>query len=70
MIATLQFTLPEETREHALAVGAPRLASLLCEMDNQCRTWQKHGHQFADPVDVIGWVRSQITEACDLLEDS
>jgi len=44
MKATIEFNLPEERHEHAIAVAAPALYSALCDIDTYLRNEIKHGN--------------------------
>lgn len=45
MRATLEFDLPEEDREHMLAVQGPDLAALICEVNKILRKITKYNHE-------------------------
>ena len=66
MKATLEFSLPEERVEHLQAVHAGEMASAISEVMNQLRGWTKHGHQFADPEEVMGAVREMLLDVSDV----
>jgi len=70
MTATLTFNLPEEYLCHAWAVGAPVFAADIIELMNALTTWEKHGHKFTAPEDVIKVVREMISEAHSIASGS
>ena len=43
MIATLEFTLPDDRIEHEIAVNAPRMHEALCAIANHIRARLKYG---------------------------
>jgi len=63
MIASLTFKLPDEYLSHAWAISAPVFAGDIIELMNALKTWEKHGHKFTTPEDVIKTVREMISEA-------
>lgn len=68
MKASLEFDLPEESREHALAVNAGELASLISHLDQRCRDGLKHGSPFERADDVMQWIRDEINPVRHLIE--
>jgi hypothetical protein len=61
--ATLEFTLPEESREHLLAVKAGDMASEIDTAYNVMRGWLKHGHTFADADTAIEACKALLADA-------
>ena len=61
MKATLEYELPEEQELYLLAVKALDTQCEIDEIDNQLRSWWKHGgHDFKTPEDVMEWVREKL----------
>ena len=60
MIATLKFTLPEESNEHLLAINASKFYGALWDIDQEARGFLKHGHKFKSADEVLEWLREQI----------
>lgn len=69
MTATLTFTLPEEAHEHQCAVYAARIVSEMFDLDEQLRSWLKHGHSFKTPDEALEAVRSRLCDTRALIED-
>ena len=63
--ATLRFTLPEEDNEHRKAINGSRFASVLWNVDQECRGWIKYGHKFDDVNAALDAVRTAIREELD-----
>jgi hypothetical protein len=53
MKATLEFTLPEEKREHIIAMQAVEMAQAMTDMKHQLRQWLKHGHEFQSADEAL-----------------
>lgn len=60
MKATLTFDLPEEDAEHEDAVRGTQWRGIVNEIDNQCRTWIKHGNNFKQPEEALQAIRDLI----------
>ena len=60
MKATLEFNLPEETTEHYNAVHGHEFAAALWELDQQFRSWLKHGHTFESVDQTIEFIRDEL----------
>lgn len=60
MKATLEFTLPEESEEFALAHRGSDYAAILDRLTQNVRSWRKHGHEFADAGAVLDAIWDQI----------
>lgn len=58
----LVFKLPENEEEHLLAVNGARYHSALWNIDQQCRSWLKHGHSFESAEQALEAVRRLIVE--------
>ena len=67
MKATLEFNLPEERQEHMMAVLVGEMYQVLWEIDQQCRSWLKHGHEIS-AEQVMEWVRAEVSEVLAKLE--
>jgi len=68
MTATLTFNLPVEDTEHRWAVGAPEMASAILELMSDIRGWQKHGHNFQSPEDVMEAIRQSMVDAYSIAQ--
>ena len=53
MKATLQYNLPKEAYVYNCAHNGWRYRSELRDLQEQLRSWRKHGHSFADADAVI-----------------
>jgi len=53
MIATLEFSLPEEQEEHRYALAGVDLGAVIIDLDAELRTLQKHGGKGAVSVEVV-----------------
>jgi hypothetical protein len=62
MKAILQFSLPEEQSEFNEAVNGSKFQSALQGIDEACRNWLKHGHEFEDTADALQAVRDMIPQ--------
>jgi len=62
MKATLTFDLPEEDRDHVLAVNASSLASIIWAIDQRLRGWLKHGHDHKTADAAIEAIRNELRE--------
>jgi hypothetical protein len=62
MKATLEFDLPEERVEHLWAVHAGEMASVISEVTERLRCWQKHGNDFQTIDEALGSVRAMFSE--------
>lgn len=60
--AILVFKLPENEEEHRLAVNGGRYHSALWHVDQQCRSWVKHGHSFRGVEEALAAVRQLIAD--------
>ena len=60
--ATLTFNLPEEARDHSLAVNAASLASVIWAVDQRLRGWLKHEHEYKTADAALESVRDLIRE--------
>jgi hypothetical protein len=58
----LVFRLPENEEEHRLAVNGGRYHATLWHIDEQCRSWLKHGHSFKSAGEALEAVRRLIVE--------
>ena len=66
MTATLTFTLPEEAREHQLAVNGALMAGAICDTLETTRSWLKHGHDFKTPEEAIAACRDLLVDVADV----
>lgn len=60
MKATLEFDLPDEREWFEISVEAIATRVDIDRIDNQLRSWLKHGHEWENPEDVMEWVRQMI----------
>ena len=67
MTATLEFNLPEDASDHALACNASNLAREIDYAATQVRSWQKHGHKFANADEAIEEFGKLLSEAYDIV---
>lgn len=58
--ATLTFNLPEEEPEYKTVVNASKLFSCLWDIDQQTRSYLKHGHPFKTADEAIENIREMI----------
>ena len=63
--AALTFNLPEETEEHADAINGTAWKSVACDLDQQLRTWLKHGHDFATGTFALENARQRLHDLID-----
>ena len=64
VIATLKFSLPEETVEYHAAVHGLAYRAALGSIREQLRQKLKHGHRFATPDEAMDWVHQLVITAC------
>ena len=69
MKATLEFTMPEDRVEHALALRGPSFAFALTNLDNTLRNALKHGHHFETADHALADCRNQISDAVQIARD-
>lgn len=50
---TLTYSIPEEAGDARIAFDGAKLAGVLFALDQQLRTWIKHGHKFSDDIALI-----------------
>ena len=60
MKAILEFSLPEEREEHEVAVHGMEWKIVCEDMDNQLRSWLKHGNEFTSIDEALETVRTQL----------
>jgi len=65
MKAMLVFNLPDERDEHKLALNGVSFYQVLSEIDNQLRTWEKHGNPFKDTGDAVRQIRTLLRDAME-----
>jgi hypothetical protein len=67
MKAILEFDLPDDNEEHVYAVNATKTMIALHDIDNQLRTWLKHGgYKFTTIDDALQAVRDMLHEDIEL----
>lgn len=69
---TITYDLPEDRYDYARAFHADELFRECHEIDQQFRSWLKHGYhtdQFKTPDDVMQYVRSALCPILSKLED-
>ncbi len=68
----ITYNLPEDRYDYARAFHADELFRECSEIDQQFRSWLKHGYhtdQFSNPGDVMQYVRDAISPILCKLED-
>jgi hypothetical protein len=65
MKATLEFTLPEEHREHLMAAQAAEMTYAMADFKHQLRQWLKHGHEFQGADEALHKVSEMAHELFD-----
>jgi len=68
MKASLNFILPEETREHLQAVHAYEAWRTLSDLDYKLRNIVKHGHKYESVEQLAEDIRNEINEALSLVD--
>jgi hypothetical protein len=58
----LKFTLPEEQAEAKLAQTGPGLFGVVWDLDQQLRSWLKHGHQFKTATEALENARMRLND--------
>ena len=67
MKAILEFQLPEERVEHQLALDGGKWMSVMSNLDEKLRSWNKHGHEFKTADEALEAARLHLHE---LISDS
>ena len=65
MKATLEFTLPEETVEHRMAIHGMEFALVCSDVDEKLRTLLKHGHTYETADDAFEAARRLLHECLE-----
>jgi hypothetical protein len=65
MKATLEFNLPEEREEHQVALDGQKWAGIACGMNEQLRSWMKHGHGFANAEQALDETRKLLLQSIE-----
>jgi len=65
MKATLEFQLPEESREHLLASQAAEMSYAMAELKHKLHGWLKHGHEFKTADEAIAAAKKLAYELFD-----
>ena len=60
MKAILIFSLPEDREEHEAAVHGMEWKIVCEDMDNQLRSWLKHGNEFTSIDEALETTRAQL----------
>jgi hypothetical protein len=68
MKASLDFNLPEESREHLEAIHANEAWRTLSNLDYKLRTIVKHGHNYEKVEDLAKELRDEINETLSLVD--
>lgn len=58
----MKFNLPEEEHQMRAALNGSKYYSFLWDLDQQLRSWSKHGHSFKYAEDVIEEIRGALLE--------
>ena len=64
VIASLKFSLPEETVEYHAAVHGLAYRAALSSIREQLRQKLKHGHDFTSADEAMEWVHKLVITAC------
>jgi len=59
MKATFEFDLPDDQHEYATMSQASKMQSLLWDLSQQLRSWQKYHHDFKDADDALDKIRDE-----------
>jgi GGDEF domain-containing protein len=70
MKATLEYNLPEDQREHEIALNGYKYCLILSDLDNDLRLYMKHGHGFKTADEVLEHIRQRIHQECEELSVS
>ena len=62
MKAILEFELPDDKESFGAAARGTDWAFVVWDLDQQLRTWIKHGHKFDNPVHALEGAREQLNE--------
>jgi len=65
MKATLEFNLPEDHKEHILAVNAMGFAIACWDIDQRLRDWLKYGHKFESADEALEKTREAVRDILD-----
>lgn len=68
MKAILEFTLPEEHREHIMAAQAAEMTYAMADLKHQLRQWIKYGHEFKSADEALERVSEKAYELFDGFE--
>lgn len=68
MKASIDFNLPEESREHLEALHANEAWRTLSDLDYKLRNIVKHGHNYKSVEDLASEIRNEINEALSLVD--
>ena len=66
-VGILKFNLPEEQTEHQRALDGGKWWGVVLDLDEQLRSWGKHGHQFKTADEAIENARTRLH---DLLNEN
>ena len=58
----LKYNLSKETKEHLVAIHAMDWAMCLWDIDQDMRSWLKHGHTFQNADEAIERLREMLYE--------
>ena len=62
MKATLTFNLPDDNSDFLLAQRGKDYYSYLWDLDQDLRSWLKHGHQFKSIDEALERIREELHE--------
>lgn len=68
MQSILQFNLPEDRDDFILAQRGADYFSFLWDLDQDLRSWQKHGHKFKTPDEVIDKIRERLHNEAEIYD--
>ena len=63
--AKLAYKLPEEQDDFRLAIDGGKWYSVAWEIDQQLRTWLRHGHEFPDGDAALEAARTALWAVCE-----
>lgn len=69
MKATLEFNLPEERVEHRHAVNAADMAACLWDVDQELRTFIKHGNPDKPSTELAHELRQLISDTLERIAE-
>lgn len=62
MKATLEFNLPEDSRDFDNAINAPKFSYVIGNLSNELRSYIKYGHKFENADEALQAIQSSLNE--------